>query len=279
MGCLNYVKMKGRVNMDDIANYNHERWNALVRANALFTRPALHFDATTARQRIDSEGLLGELAGRKVLCLAGGGGQQSAAFALLGAHVTVYDLSDAQLEGDRKASAHYGVSIEAVQGDMRNLSHFADDSFDIVWHPYSINFVPEVDRVFSEVARVLRDRGLYHVHFANPFFSGLTAQDWDGQGYSLKHPYVDGAEITYEDQDWVYNRSEHAGEAIPPPREYRHTLSTIVNGLVAHGFIIRHLSDTMDLSHDEQAEPGTWDHFVAFAPPWLAIWARYSSSS
>ena len=261
--------------MDHISNYNRARWNALVRANALFTRPALHLDATTARQRIDSEGLLGELTGKRVLCLASGGGQQSVAFALLGALVTVYDLSDAQLERDQEAAAHYGVTIETVQGDMRDLSHFADDSFDIVYHPYSINFVPEIDRVFAEVARVLRNGGMYHLHFANPFFSGMTAQDWDGQGYALKHPYINGDEITYQDQDWVYNRSENPGETILPPREYRHTLSTIVNGLAAHGFVIRHLSDTMDLSHDEQAEPGTWDHFVAFAPPWLAIWACY----
>ncbi len=261
--------------MDDVSNYNRERWNALVRANALFTRPALHLDATAAHQRIDAEGLLGELAGKRVLCLASGGGQQSAAFALLGAQVTVYDLSDAQLERDREAAAHYGLSIETVQGDMRDLSHFADNSFDIVWHPYSINFVPEIDRVFGEVARVLRDRGLYHLHFANPFFSGLAADDWDGQGYVLKHPYVDGAEITYQDQDWVYNRSENVGEAIPVPREYRHTLSTVVNGLVAHGFVIRHLSDSQSMHPDTRAEPGSWDHFNAFAPPWLAVWARY----
>ncbi|HEY6541644.1 MAG TPA: class I SAM-dependent methyltransferase [Ktedonobacteraceae bacterium] len=261
--------------MDDISNYNRERWNALVRANALFTRPALHLDATNARQRIDAEGLLGELAGKRVLCLAGGGGQQSAAFALLGAQVTVYDLSDAQLERDREAAAHYGVSIETVQGDMRDLSHFADESFDVVWHPYSINFVPEIDVVFGEVARVLCDRGLYHLHFANPFISGLTAEDWDGHGYPLKHPYVDGAEITYKDQDWVYSRSENAGEAIPAPREYRHTLSTVVNGLVARGFVIRHLSDSLGMHPDAQAEPGTWDHFNAFAPPWLAVWAWY----
>ena len=88
--------------MDDISNYNRERWNALARANALFTRPALHLDASTARQKIDPEGLLGELAGKRVLCLASGGGQQSAAFALLGAHVTVCDLSDAQLDGTGK---------------------------------------------------------------------------------------------------------------------------------------------------------------------------------
>ncbi len=260
---------------DDISNYNRERWNALARANALFTRPALHLDTTTARQKIDSEGLLGDLAGKRVLCLAGGGGQQSAAFALLGAHVTVYDLSEAQLERDKEAARYYSLPVETVQGDMRDLSHFADAAFDVVWHPYSINFVPEIGVVLGEVARVLRDKGLYHLHFANPFISGLTARDWDGNGYPLKYPYVDGAEITYQDQDWVYSRGENAGEAIPAPREYRHTLSTVINGLVARGFVIRHLSDTQDIHPDAQAKPGTWDHFNTVVPPWLAVWALY----
>ena len=40
-----------------------------------------------------------------VLCLAAGGGQQSVAFALLGANVTVFDLSETQLEHDRLAAA------------------------------------------------------------------------------------------------------------------------------------------------------------------------------
>ncbi len=63
--------------MDDISSYNRERWNALARANALFTRPALHLDTDSAREKIDPEERLGELAGKQVLCLAGGGGQQS----------------------------------------------------------------------------------------------------------------------------------------------------------------------------------------------------------
>ena len=82
--------------MDKVAQYNIARWNALVRANALFTRPYLNLDQETALARVDPEGRLGALPGKEVLCLAGGGGQQSAAFALLGANVTVFDLSEGQ---------------------------------------------------------------------------------------------------------------------------------------------------------------------------------------
>ena len=65
--------------MDEIAKYNQARWKALVEADALFTRPNLNLDFDSARQVVDSVGKLGEVAGRDVLCLAGGGGRQSAA--------------------------------------------------------------------------------------------------------------------------------------------------------------------------------------------------------
>src|SRR5437868_14650069 len=115
---------------------------------------------------------------------------------------------------------------------MRDLSRFGEGAFDIVWHPYSLNFVPDASTVFREVARVIRHEGIYHFNCANPFFMGLTENDWNGQGYILKHPYTAGAEITYQDQDWVYDRSQEQGKPIHGPREYRHTLSTLVNGLV-----------------------------------------------
>jgi SAM-dependent methyltransferase len=257
--------------IDEIAQYNIERWKALTKANALFTRPYLNLDATSARAKIDPEGRLGEITGKDVLCLAGGGGQQSAAFALLGANVTVVDLSVEQLQRDREIAAHYQVRIETLQGDMRDLSCLRAKSFDIVWQPYSLNFVPNVLGVFSQVANVLRHDGIYRFNCANPFFSGLTEKDWNGEGYLLKQPYRDGAETTCADSAWVYT----SDESVPKPREYRHTLSTLINGLIEQGFVIRHLSDSTDFSPDPDATPGTWEHFTAIAPPWLTFWAVY----
>ncbi|MFF0776731.1 hypothetical protein ACFYUK_48180 [Nonomuraea wenchangensis] len=71
---------------DEVYRYNEERWEALVAVEALFTRPMLDLDVEKARAYLGLEklGIPGDLAGRKVLCLAGGGGQQSAAFAQAG---------------------------------------------------------------------------------------------------------------------------------------------------------------------------------------------------
>jgi SAM-dependent methyltransferase len=260
--------------MDDSTRYNIERWKALVDANALFTRPALNLDPVSARARVDPEGRLGDVAGKNVLCLAGGGGQQSVAFALLGANVTVFDLSDGQLQRDQEAAAHYGVDIQTRQGDMRDLSCFEEKAFDIVYEPYSLSFVPDPRGVFQQVARVIRINGLYQVTCANPFFVGLSEKDWNGRGYTVEHPYINGAEVTYEDQHWVYDRSK-VGATIPFPREYRHTLSTLVSGLVDPGFVIIHVTDHFDIHPGATAEPGTWEHFISVAPPWLTFIASY----
>jgi SAM-dependent methyltransferase len=261
--------------MDDVYQYNRERWEALVKANALFTKPWLDLDPCSARKRIDQWNLLGDLTGKRVLCLAGGGGQQSAAFALLGATVTVLDISDGQLEKDRQAAAYYGVEIATHQGDMRDLSTFQDAAFDIVWHPYAISFVPDCRVVFKEVARVLLPGGLYHFMIANPFACGIGTKDWNGEGYIIRRQYIEGAEITYQDEEWVFGDNPETQKQIGGPREYRHTLSRILNGLVENKFVVLKALEWAGHEQNLDAKPGEWEHFTSFLPPWLSFWTLY----
>ena len=259
--------------MDDLGRYNRERWQAMVDAGIQYSRPWLDMDAASAREHVDPEGILGEIAGRDVLCLAGGGGQQSAAFALLGARVTVVDFCPGQLEADRQAARHYGLQVTTVEADMRDLSCLGEDAFDLVWHAHALGFVPDARQVFGEVARVLRPAGLYRLSTHNPFCHGLAAEDWDGRGYRLRLPYVDGAEVKYADGDtWDVEDSEGAVRKVLGPREFRHSLSTLVNGLIERGFAIMGLWE--DGLGDPNAEPGTWAHMETIAPTGLTVWAR-----
>ena len=258
---------------DEVLEYNVARWRALAEGRALYTRPMLDLDADAARGFVDPSGWLGELEGRRVLCLAGGGGRESACFSLLGARVTVFDLSPEQLEGDRAAAAHYGFEVETVRGDMRDLSALHGSDFDVVTHSYSLNFVPDARAVFREVARVSRPGALYRVMCANPFVMGATPRDWDGRGYTLSSPYVEGALVLGEDEEWVYEGD--AGVGAPPPREYRHGLDTLVGGMAEQGFRILRASADESMDADPDAPPGTWEHFTSVVRPWLSFHARY----
>jgi SAM-dependent methyltransferase len=226
------------------------------------------------RKVIDIEGKLGNVKGKNVLCLAAGGGQQSAAFGLLGANVTVLDLSETQLQRDVEAANHYGLDVKIHQGDMRNLSRFTPDSFDIVWQAHSINFVPDVREVYQQVARVLIDGGMYRLHCTNPFTHTVIDDKWNGEGYLLKDAYVDG-EIEYPDPHWDVTEFDGENQKIAGPREFRHTLSTLVNGLIESGFTIDGLWE--DTSDQTGPEPGSWEHFKSIAAPWITFLSTYGS--
>jgi SAM-dependent methyltransferase len=182
--------------MNNIIKTNRERWNELARANVEYSRPFLDFTTEQAAHYVFRYGILKNVAGNRVLCLASGGGQDSVAFGLLGADVTVLDLSDVQLERDHQAAVHHGLQIKTVQGDMRDLSAFLDDHFDIVWQVYSINFVPSVEPVIREVRRVLKPEGVFFLQFANPFAIGIDEEKWDGKAYPLNSLYIDGEDMS-----------------------------------------------------------------------------------
>jgi len=254
--------------MDDLAHFNRQRWNALVQAGIEYSRPLLDLDEAGARSFLRDPGLLGDLRGRSVLCLANGGGQQSAAFAVMGAHVTVLDLSDAQLDGDRQAAEHYQVPMRLEHGDMRDLSRFAAASFDVVWQEYSINFVPDCRAVFAQVRRVLRTGGLYRVDFANPDGMSILETSWTGTGYLVTDRCVDG-EVFYDDPAWDILGPDGLLRRVEGPREFRHTFPTFLNGLVEYGFILRRIEAK---AGDESAGPGSWEHMQTFVPPWFRLW-------
>jgi SAM-dependent methyltransferase len=253
--------------MDKINKINRERWNALASANVEWSRPFLDYTPKKAAEYIYRYDIIKDVSGLHVLCLASGGGQDSVAFGILGAEVTVMDLSDIQLERDQQAAAHHGLRVETIQGDMRDLSQFPDDSFDLVWQPYSVNFVPSITSVTQGVARVLKSGGIYYLGFANPFVHTVDDEAWDGNAYPLNRPYIDGEDTSQYFPHWDVWREDGSMVKVDSPHEFRHTLSTVLNNMAHNGFVFLHLQEYM--LKDENPEPGTWAHFTQVAPPWF----------
>ena len=57
------------------------------------------------------------------------------------------------------------------------------------------------------------------------------------------------------------------------PHEFRHSLATVTGGLIERGFTLLGLWEDAP-GADPDAEPGSWYHFCAIAPPYLELWAR-----
>ena len=102
----------------------------------------------------------GEIAGKKILGLASGGGQQMPIFAALGADCTVMDYSEEQLKSERMVAEREGYSIRIIRGDMTKRFPFEDEEFDMVFHPVSNCYVEEVKPIWKECWRVLKSGGI-----------------------------------------------------------------------------------------------------------------------
>jgi ubiquinone/menaquinone biosynthesis C-methylase UbiE len=209
---------------------------------------------------------------KHVLCLAGGGGQQSVVFSLLGANVTVLDLTPEQLERDQEAARHYGYEVTTVQGDMRDLSALRTGGFDRVYQPISTLYVPDLSEIYREVARVLKPGGLYSADYAVPLLYMAEDRGWDGTGYVLRvsQPYARGAIL--ETEEGKLNFAE--GESFA---EFHHLLSDILNGLIAEGFAIRSVWENPRPGTGKQLEdlePGSEHHRDRFLPFGLSVVAE-----
>ena len=100
----------------------------------------------------------GELRGKKVLGLASGGGQQMPIFAALGAECTVLDYSERQLASERLVAEREGYAIRIIRADKTKRLPFADETFDLIFHPVSNCYVREVKPIWKECWRIRRRR-------------------------------------------------------------------------------------------------------------------------
>ncbi len=140
-----------------------------------------------------------ELDGLDVLCLASGGGQQGPVLAGAGARVTAFDTSPRQLEGDRTVAQRHNLELTTVEGGMRDLSAFQSESYDLIFHPVTNIFVPEIRPVWSEAFRVLKHGGTMLAGIVNPIMCTFDNKRVDEQRviqvkYAL--PYSDITSIT-----------------------------------------------------------------------------------
>jgi SAM-dependent methyltransferase len=242
---------------------NARAWDALVRQNAALTKPASDEELRDPLAVVDPLGWLGgSVTGQRVLCLAAGGGRQSALYAAAGATVTVVDISDEMLARDRAVAAERKMSIRAIRASMDDLSMLAGGEFDVVVHPVSTCYVPDVCAVYREVARVLRGGGVYVSQHKSP--ASLQAElKPGGGGYELTEPYYRSGPLP---------ASEPSRLREPGTLEFLHRWEELVGGLCRAGFVVEDLVEP--LHADESAERGAVGHRARFVAPYVRIKAR-----
>ncbi len=189
----------------------------------------------------------GDLAGKKLLGLASGGGQQMPIFTALGAQCTVLDYSQKQLDSEVTVARREGYIIDVVRADMTKPLPFEDEHFDIIFHPVSNCYVEEVKPIFKECYRILKhggillcglDNGLAYA-FDNDYKSIINTLPFN----PLKHP-EHMAQLDLK-EDGV---------------QFSHTAEEQLGGQLEAGFRLTHIREDYDSEGAlrEHNIPGYW---------------------
>ena len=227
----------------DIQRYNRVAWDRQVERGNEWTVPVSKAVVAAARQgqweifltpsKPVPREWFPDLKDLDLFCLASGGGQQGPVLAAAGANVTVLDNSPRQLGQDRSVAERDSLAVATVEGDMADLGMFSDQCFDLIVHPVSNVFVPDVRPVWAEAFRVLRHGGALLSGFVNPavyLFDFDLAERTGVLQVKYALPYSDLDSLTEEE------RQRYIDEGTP--FEFSHTLEDQIGGQIDAGFLI-----------------------------------------
>ena len=251
---------------------NAAAWDQLAGERAALARPAVDEAFTDPRAWLAGSGdgkswLPERLDGLDVLCLAAGGGKHGPLYAAAGAKVTVLDISPAMLELDRQVARERRIDLDIIQGSMDDLSMLATGRFDLVVHPVSTCYVPDVGRVFHEVARVTKPGGLYVSQHKSPTSLQASPDLGTAGRYEIVHP---------QHMDGPLPPASPSRLREPGTHEFIHALSSLLGGICAAGFAIE---DVCEPDHRRPAAPpGSFSHRAGYLPPYLRVLARRTAA-
>jgi SAM-dependent methyltransferase len=145
---------------------------------------------------------------------------------------------------------------------MDDMPMLAAASFDVVIHPVSTCYLPEIGPVYREVARVTRPGGLYISQHKSP--TSLQADTApDRRGYELALPYYRTGPLP------PVIGSPHREEGT---LEYLHRWEELLGLMCRAGFAIEDLVEPMHAKAD--AARGDFAHRSQFVAPYVRVKAR-----
>ncbi|MEZ6130941.1 MAG: class I SAM-dependent methyltransferase [Planctomycetaceae bacterium] len=249
--------------VDDYQTINRQSWNRMAESGSLFAKVATDEQCRDPLKVLDGRGWLPEsVVGLKVLCLASGGGWQSVLYAVAGADVTVVDLSDSMLALDEREARRRGLKLRTLRASMDDLRDLNDEAFDIVHQPVSTCYIPDLVPMYAEVARVLKDDGLYISQHKQPTSLQISHRN-------ERHQFVIGVEYYHTGPlpKQIDTSYREAGAT-----EYLHRLEDLIGGLVRSRLVLEDLREPIRADYKVNVEH--YGYRGRFVPPYVRMKAR-----
>ena len=177
--------------------------------------------------------LLGNIKNKKILEIGCGGGQCSIAFAKQGAKCTGIDISKKQLEYAEKLAKKNKVNVKFILRSFQDLSKIKSNSYDIVFSAFAFQYSPNIKKVFKQINRVLKKKGLFV--------------------FSLDHPF---SIVIYENRSYYDTGKIELIETWPDGLKhkfvgYHRKVSDIFNALIESDFVVERIIEPFKMNKND----------------------------
>ncbi|MCP4441210.1 MAG: class I SAM-dependent methyltransferase [Aureispira sp.] len=182
---------------------------------------------------------LGDVAGKKLLHLQCHFGMDTLSWARLGAEVTGVDLSPKAITVAKELGEELGIPARFIQANIFDLPNQLDEQFDVIFTSYGVLcWLHDLDAWGSLIERYLKPGGTFYIvefHPASMMFEFDTGNLNVEYGYfKSDKPFEEVVEGTYAEMDSSIKHKEYF---------WNHSMSSVVNTLIKHGFSIDFLNE------------------------------------
>ena len=211
----------------DINEINKNSWNkqaARYQGDADFLFNNVDYGDTDLPTEKDLN-LIGNVNGKKVLEIGCGGANCGISLAKQGAIVTCSDISKEQISFAEKNAKKENVDIKFIVSPMENIVYI--NEFDVIISMAALMYVKDIDKVFSNVSKSLKNNGLFVFSLNDPTFYSVAAK------YLWKDPEIQQSYFYSGSEKWKWNENDNF-EFI----SYRRPIYEYINCLVENGLYI-----------------------------------------
>jgi 2-polyprenyl-3-methyl-5-hydroxy-6-metoxy-1,4-benzoquinol methylase len=184
---------------------------------------------------------IGNVEGKRVLNLLGSKGNKAVCFALLGAEVTVVDISSENKRYAMELAEAAGVSLTYIVKDVLELGEEKMSPFDIVILEMGVlHYFVDLHPLFRKVSKLMNETGIFIVRDYHPFVS-KTMRVINGETVLEGDYFSEG----YVEVDVAYSAllPETVQNKLEKNVIRQWTLSEIVNALINSNLKIRNMKE------------------------------------
>jgi SAM-dependent methyltransferase len=189
-----------------------------------------------------TRGVVGDVAGKRLLHLQSHIGLDTLRFALAGAvGVTGVDFSPRAVTAARTIAARLDLPVRYIQADVTQLPDEVElAAYDVVFTSYgTIMWLPDLDRWAEMIASRLAPGGVFHIIDVHPFLTVFDDVSTEPPA-AVRYSYFSRDALRFEEHGSYADRD---ADFVAESFAWQHTFSEIIGSLLKHGLQIRDLQE------------------------------------